>query len=374
MKALAKNCEDLGVKVLRRSAGKKLLTDEKGNVTGVVAATGEKELRITAKCVIIATGGCAGNKELLKKYYPVYSENVVCAGLPHKGDGLLMGMEVGAATAGLGTLEACGPDFLWLKSPHLNWISMQPNTLWVNKRGERFTDEGVATRAVGESANTILRQPDQNSYTLYDVKIKRSLTEEGLAGGPLGWLYGVTKFVWEKNELPELEKEFQKQEERGILKISDSWDEIARWIGAAPEVLKATVDEYNSFCDHGYDEIFAKERRYLIPLRTPPYYAMKCGTHFYCTKGGLKINHHMEVLDKQDNPIPRLYAVGGDTGGWESDTYNIRLSGHSVGFAINSGRIAGENAAKYVLGKWLNEEQLRGQTGPYPVDSSFGKS
>jgi fumarate reductase flavoprotein subunit len=59
----------------------------------------------------------------------------------------------------------------------------------------------------------------------------------------------------------------------------------------------------------------------------------------------------METLDSQENPIPGLYATGVDTGGWEADTYNIVLAGHSIAFAVNSGRIAGENAAKYVLGK-----------------------
>jgi len=59
----------------------------------------------------------------------------------------------------------------------------------------------------------------------------------------------------------------------------------------------------------------------------------------------------MEVIDKQDNPIPGLYAAGVDVGGWESDTYCDRLSGSAFGFAINSGRIAGENAAEFVLGE-----------------------
>jgi fumarate reductase flavoprotein subunit len=57
----------------------------------------------------------------------------------------------------------------------------------------------------------------------------------------------------------------------------------------------------------------------------------------------------MEVLDLKDRPIQGLYAAGVDTGGWESDTYCARLSGSTFGFAINSGRIAGENAAGYVL-------------------------
>jgi fumarate reductase flavoprotein subunit len=30
------------------------------------------------------------------------------------------------------------------------------------------------------------------------------------------------------------------------------------------------------------------------------------------------------------------------------DSYNIYLSGGTLGFAVNSGRIAGENALKYI--------------------------
>ena len=56
----------------------------------------------------------------------------------------------------------------------------------------------------------------------------------------------------------------------------------------------------------------------------------------------------MEVLDKQDRPISGLYAAGVDTGGWVSETYFIKLSGYAFGYAVNSGRIAGENAARFI--------------------------
>jgi len=65
---------------------------------------------------------------------------------------------------------------------------------------------------------------------------------------------------------------------------------------------------------------------------------------------GIKINERMEALDIQDRPIPGLYAAGATTGAWESESYNYRLTGHLVGFALNSGRIAGENAARYLRG------------------------
>jgi NAD-dependent dihydropyrimidine dehydrogenase PreA subunit len=130
------------------------------------------------------------------------------------------------------------------------------------------------------------------------------------------------------------------------VKISNSWDGIAKWMGTDPKVLKETVDEYNAACDKGFDPIFAKDRAYMVPLRAPPYYAIRSNSDFLDTIGGIKINERMEVLDKQDNPIPGLYAAGVVAGGWQGDTYCVILSGAASGFAINSGRIAAENTAK----------------------------
>jgi fumarate reductase flavoprotein subunit len=59
----------------------------------------------------------------------------------------------------------------------------------------------------------------------------------------------------------------------------------------------------------------------------------------------------MEVLDTKDDPIPGFYAAGSTTGCWESESYCYRLTGHLLGFALNSGRIAGENAVKSISGK-----------------------
>ena len=69
------------------------------------------------------------------------------------------------------------------------------------------------------------------------------------------------------------------------------------------------------------------------------------------TTGGIKIDEKMAVLDKEDNPIPGLYAVGADAGGWESDTYCAVLPGSAFGFALNSGRIAAEHASDHIRGK-----------------------
>ena len=63
--------------------------------------------------------------------------------------------------------------------------------------------------------------------------------------------------------------------------------------------------------------------------------------------GGLKTNTKAEVLDKQGNPIPGLYAAGEVANG---DFYDVEYpaSGSSNGLAITFGRAAGTNAAEYV--------------------------
>jgi fumarate reductase flavoprotein subunit len=162
---------------------------------------------------------------------------------------------------------------------------------------------------------------------------------------------GVGYFIRPGSKPMDLDQQLQSQVKEGQVAIAPSWHGIARWIGVPLNVLKSTVDGYNRFCDQGYDNDFLKDRSHLVPLRTPPYYGIKCVSTYLDAIGGIKINHQMEVLDHDDKRIPGLYAAGVTTSGWEPRTYCIKLAGNAFGFAINSGRIAGENAAKYVKGK-----------------------
>lgn len=345
VRLLIRECQEMGIKLLCETPARKILISKTGEVTGVLAKKKESEIVIAAKCVIVATGGYGGNKQLIRKYYPNYTEVMKCHGLPHMGDGLKMATEIGAATEGLGILHSAGP-FVGgsLKgSVNVSALAAEPQTLWVNKRGERFTNEATSFHFF-ECVNAMLRQPDKISYTLFDESIKRSIIENGMIKG-MGLGGGFTV------RIKELEKDLQKQVDRGKVKISNSWDDIAGFIGAKPEVLESTIEDYNACCDRGYDPVFAKNRRYLIEIRTPPFYSIKCNPAFLGTIGGIKINHNMQVLNQQGDEISGLYAIGVDTGGWESETYNAHLSGSTFGFALNSGRIAGENAAKMVVGK-----------------------
>jgi fumarate reductase flavoprotein subunit len=340
IKSFTQNCKGLGVKLLCSAAAKKLVTNRKGCVTGVVAKVGKNEIRINTKAVIIATGGFGGSKKLMRKYYPTYHNNLHLLGIPHTGDGITMAIAAGAATEGLGTLQLHGHYFP--SSAYVNAVAKEPNTIWVNKNGLRYTDE-TTTFSFPESGNAVDRQPDKLSYSIFDEAIKRTIMEKGLIRGILH-----VPHLMPQVKVGKLEEEIQKEARKGNIKISYSWQEIARWIGAEPEVLKDTIANYNISCTNGYDETFYKEHRFLQAITTLPFYAVKCYSSFLGTIGGIRINQRMEVLNSQSEIIPGLFAAGTDTGGWEADTYNPVLAGSTLGFAINSGRIAGEHAAKYV--------------------------
>jgi fumarate reductase flavoprotein subunit len=130
---------------------------------------------------------------------------------------------------------------------------------------------------------------------------------------------------------------------------ADSIEALAAKMGVSPAVLKTTIEEYNAACEKKYDEQFAKDPRYLWPIKGPKYYAVKARTVFLGTMGGIKINEKAEAIDKKDTVLPGLYAAGFDAGGMYGDSYPIKCSsGLASAFALNSGRMAGKNALKFL--------------------------
>jgi fumarate reductase flavoprotein subunit len=320
IKILAQECMDRGIAILLRCCGKKIIRGQRGNVTGVLVMKAGREIEIRSPSVIIATGGFGGNRDLLKKYCSLYYEGMPMSGLPLTGDGLLMAAEAGAATEHFATMIKEGPRFDLHRWP-LMTFERDPATIWVNTKGERFIDEATGYH-VFESVNAVLRQPDKISYALLDSAIRNKFEEK----------------------MPGLEKALKVESDKNRVKIANSWDGIAEWIGADPQILKETVAQYNAFCRQGYDEHFAKERRYLLPLSQAPFYAIRGLPVLLDTIGGIRINERMQVLDTQNEAIKGLYAAGVVTSGWESETYCSVLSASAFGFTINSGRIAAENA------------------------------
>jgi fumarate reductase flavoprotein subunit len=337
---LAKDCESRGVRLVTRTRAKRVLRAGSGEVSGVIAAQRDgQEMDIACRAVILATGGFAGNPELLKRYCPDYYQGIKVQGIPYSGDGLLMALEAGAACGERVPmlLEGPTPDCAD-KKLILKFSVTDPRGVWVNKLGRRFADESVG-RMPFVSANAVAGQPDHVAFVLIDEWTRRELEKISLPVPDAMPTGNVERVL---NEL-------QAQAALGTVKIASTWPEIADWMGAAPEVLLRTIDGYNRDCASGYDQEFVKDRRYLCALREPPFYAVRTVCVVLDTTGGIKTSANLEVLDRHRDPIPGLYAAGVLVDGFEPETYCAELVAGAFGFAVNSGRMAGESAANICL-------------------------
>jgi fumarate reductase flavoprotein subunit len=325
----------LGGQILFNTSAEKILRGPDGKINGVIAADKKGgTVLINAKSVILATGGFTGNYELLNKYFPDYWNDDAYATLAVKtntGDGIKLAEDAGAGINNYATLVR-EPATTYFDGEETIYSRMSGSAnMWVNKRGERFQNETWSGNA---SVNLLLKQPGKIGYALFDDSSLESLDNRLKSQGQDSDIKGYYR-QWDKKG--------------AYVKISSNWDDIARWIGADPKVLKATIERYNSLCENGHDSDFNKDPDLLSVLKTPPFYAVKIGPLMIDTYGPVRINERMEVLDKKDIPIPGFFAGGAICGQIQGNDYHF--FGGALGFAVTSGRIAGENAAKYISGK-----------------------
>jgi fumarate reductase flavoprotein subunit len=318
---------------------------ENGEITGVVAEKGGQTIQINSKAVIIATGGYANNKEWIKKYagFDLGVDLFPLGNFDKTGDGIRMAWEVGGAEEGMGVLQLGrgGPVLTGVESTGLLEIACNQPNIRINQDGLRYCDENIQPNFTFDG-NALVRQRGRCAYSIFDESAKRYWSDKGVDAGAGFRLLPGTRI--------NIEKDLKKVLERGSkdVFVADSLEELATKIRVDPAVLMSTVDEYNQFCDKGHDDLFAKDPRYLRPLRGPRFYALKACVLFIGTLGGIKINHKMEVLDRKEKRIPGLYAGGLDAGGMYGDSYDLYAAGGTLGFAVNSGRIAARNALEYV--------------------------
>jgi fumarate reductase flavoprotein subunit len=132
--------------------------------------------------------------------------------------------------------------------------------------------------------------------------------------------------------------------------VAGSLEDLCTQTGINPAGLKKTLEEYNTYCESGRDELFFKDPKHLNAVKRPKFYVGRILPHALGTLGGIRINYKTEVLNQDLDIIPGLYAAGLDANSIYGDSYPWIMSGNTFGFATNSGRMAGENAARYVSG------------------------
>ncbi len=298
-----------GIDVLTETPAKELITDEKGNVIGVLAEGREGEVKIYAKKIILAAGGFAKNEELLERLVPkaVGTAAMSAAAAGSMGDGILMAEKVGAElyeepwVIGLGVAT---------KVPGTQSLMMDWSKVYVNEKGERFTSEEIHYAI---ATNKILEQ-DQPWAIIDSAESNILLLEAAEAGLSTG---EVVK--------------------------AETLEVLAEEMNVPVEVFVETMSTFNEGVASGNDSM-GKSKDYLFAIEKAPYYAIKLYGKTMGTFAGVKTNDDFQVLNTDGDVISNLYAVGENA---NRILYNqVYMSGSAVQFALTSGRLAGAHAAQ----------------------------
>lgn len=282
-------------------------------VTGTRPSSGA-EVRVTAKSVVIATGGYAQNADLAKQYdkrvTDVMPSSNVCSST---GDGLGLGEGAGAGLRNMELVQIHplgDPQNGGVATFVGNWLGVE-NYVMVNDEGNRFVREDERRDTI---ADAILEQTNDEMWLLVD---STNIAED------------------RADEIAELVA-------TGHSYQADSIDELADQIGVDAEALVKTVDGYNSCVQAGADTQITPGKELLgTEIMNPAYFASKRVPTIHYTMGGLCINTSAQVLTEAGDPIPNLFAAGEVTGGVQGSN---RLGGNSFTDLIVFGRIAGASA------------------------------
>ncbi|MCF0132801.1 MAG: FAD-dependent oxidoreductase [Blautia sp.] len=337
-KKMTERAKELGVEFLLETPVSKLILEE-GTVVGVIAKdqTGE-EIECRGKSVIVATGGFGDNPKMIKEQtgyeFGNTIHNFAIPGM--KGDGINMCWEVGAGK------EPTIMELMYQLPDNMNHFILdgafrQP-CLWVNRNGERFLPEDQIGNTTF-TGNAISAQPGKVAYSIFDSKLLKRYKKKGP---------DIVSHVHPHDLYDHFDEQWERDLAAGYESITqaDTIEELAEKAGIDVEGLVAQVEEYNSMCDEGFDALFEKDRNYMQPIEKGPFYCCRQNVGAYGSLGGVKINHKTQVLTEEAKVIPGLYCVGTDACNIFGDSYPFILSGNTMGFCLNSGRIAGEHAAE----------------------------
>ncbi|MDA0835930.1 MAG: FAD-dependent oxidoreductase [Planctomycetota bacterium] len=324
------------VRFLWNNKVEQLLT-ENGRVVGVKAIdqrTGA-EKTLHASSVVLATGGFQSNLDMVREYWPEefrFPERILLgSGRNSVGWGHKLAQEIGG--------DLVKMDHQW------NYYTGIPDPRYpdtkrglsaanmagiiVNDEAQRFANSHGWAKAV---MPPLLRRKNATLWWIFDEAIKPQFIVSGT-----DWA-----------DFKKVEREILNNPQ--LVHIADTWEELAEKAGLSKENLIATIERYNDMVKKGVDEDFHRfgpesteySNTHSPALLTPPFYAMQAWPLTRKSMGGIAIDLKCRVLDKHDEPIPGLYAVG-ECSGLAGVNGKAALEGTFLGPCIVTGRVSARN-------------------------------
>ena len=189
----------------------------------------------------------------------------------------------------------------------------------INGRGERYADEGADWSETALTRATA-HQPGLYAWYVLDATGLEGLVRERSVKEMVETARSTGGIVLQAASLTQLADKLAEQ-------------------GVPREASLRTVKEYNAAIATGEDPSPPRTGS-AVPLRVPPFVAVKVAPSITHTVGGLTVDAGCRVLRAEDErPIPGLYAAGVDVGG-------VSVGGYTSGLAsaVVFGKTAAESA------------------------------
>lgn len=306
--ALAETAEKDGIDIRTESEVTKLIkTGDK--VTGVEVKHKGETYNITAKAVVMATGGFGANAKMVAEYKPSLEGFGSTNSPAITGEGIKMVKAVGGDLVDMTEIQT-HPTVVHKKTAMITEAVRGEGAILVNREGKRFVSE-LETRDVVSKAE--LEQTGKSAFLVFDQEVREKL----------GAINGYVR--------------------KGFTVEGATVEELAGKIGVDAKGLVDTMTKYNGYVKAGEDKDFGKT---ALPreLVKAPFYAIEVSPAVHHTMGGVRINTNAEVLTADGKVIPGLFAAGEITGGVHGAN---RIGGNAVTDITVYGKTAGENAADF---------------------------
>ncbi|MCR9213431.1 MAG: FAD-dependent tricarballylate dehydrogenase TcuA [Proteobacteria bacterium] len=332
--ALTESATKRGVDIWYEARALHLLFDGT-RVTGVHMRHKGELKDVTAKSVVLASGGFQSSPEMRTRYLgPSWDLAKVRGTAFNNGDGAKMAMDIGASTAGNWSgCHAVGWD---RNAPEFGDLAVgdgfqkhsYPFGILVNAEGNRFVDEGADFRnyTYAKYGRVILAQTGNFAWQIFDSKVTHLLRDEYR-------IKQVTKVS--ADSLEELAPKLEGVDAAQFLKaVADYNDAVQTEVPFDPNVKDG----------RGTKGLTVPKSNWANTLDTGPFeaYAVTCGVTF--TFGGLRIDTDAAVQSTDRVPLPGLFAAGEIVGGI---FYHNYPGGTGLINGAVFGKIAGASAARY---------------------------
>ena len=224
----------------------------------------------------------------------------------NRGEAILWGQAMGAATAHLGAFQGHG-NVAHPQGILITWAVITEGGVQVNQAGERFWNEA---KGYSEAARAVLAQPGGDAFAIFDQRIAAIARQF---------------------------EDFKRAEAAGAIRQGDTLEDLADGLGLPSRQFSETMDAIPQNGRDKFGRSFGP-----IPLRAP-YCGVRVTGALFHTQGGLKINGKAQVVRPDGTAIGNLYAGGGAACGVSGRADSGYLSGNGLLSAVVLGRIAGRD-------------------------------